>query len=133
MVKLPIKILLTTSIVFVVLIMFSLAQEMNRRIQVKREVARLEQEVKELNKSLVEMENLNHYFGSEAYKERMAREKLNYKAPGEEVVLVPEEQRASEEGAWQELQEVNDDSIPLKWWNTFFVDPQREELDSVNL
>ncbi len=133
MIKWPAKALISASLVFVVFTTFSLAQEMNRRIQVKREVAQLEQEVKKLNKSLVEMENLNHYFSSDAYKERMAREKLNYRAPGEEVVIVPEEGWQKNEDISSEEELSKDMPMPLRWWNAFFVDPQRDNFEKLEI
>src|SRR3989344_5329036 len=80
---------LITSIagIVAVFILVSLAQEMNRRLQVQREVAKLQQEVHGLEKTIVEMENLNQYFDTDDFQERMAREKLNYRAAGETVVL----------------------------------------------
>ncbi len=115
------NIIIGVTAVIVLFIMLSLAQEMNRRWQVQKEVARLEGEVRELANSVVELDNLNQYFRTDDFQERLAREKLNYRAPGEEVVLIPE----------QELNPVNEEtpdlergdlpsSLPLRWWNQFF-------------
>ena len=82
--------------VVAVFLLVSLAQEMNRRLQVQREVAKLQQEVHGLEKTIVEMENLNQYFDTDDFQERMAREKLNYRAAGETVVLITEEKPAGE-------------------------------------
>jgi uncharacterized protein YeeX (DUF496 family) len=113
------KILLVGAVVFLIVILSALAQEMNRRIQVQREVARLEQEVRDMDKSILEMENLNQYFRSDAYQERMAREKLNYREEGETVVLLPDEhsQVNTREEEEEEREKV---FIPLSWWRTFF-------------
>jgi len=107
--------------VIVLLIFFALAQEMNRRLQVQREIVRLESEVSSLEKNLIEMENLNQYFKTEDYAELMAREKLNYKAAGEKVVLIPE--GVSEEEVAPKEESENERSVPKKWWDLFFTKP----------
>lgn len=116
------KIILSAAGVVVLFILISLAREMNRRLQVQREISGLEQDVRAMEKTVVEMENLNQYFRTDAFQERMAREKLNYRAPGEQVVLLPEEadDRAAPE-VQEQAQAVR--SIPLKWWQAFFGSP----------
>jgi len=120
---------MATAGVVVLFILFSLAQEMNRRIQIQREVARLDQEVRGLDKEIAEMENLNEYFRSNAFQERVAREKMNYRAPGEEVVLIPEvlgEQVAVEEN----IVDSEPVSIPERWWRVFFIEIPNSNSDS---
>lgn len=103
-------------------ILFSLAQEANRRWQVQREVSRLEKEVSDMKKNLVALEQLNEYFRTPDYKERLAREQLNFRAPGEKVVLIPEH-GSSPVGEKTKAQEPQTSlSIPLKWWYLLFVD-----------
>lgn len=113
------RIILSAAGILVLFILTSLVQEMNRRLQVQREISRLEQEVRTVEKKVIEMENLNQYFRTDAFQERMAREKLNYRAPGEEVVLLPDQtgERPAPPAAEQDSVER---SIPLKWWRAFF-------------
>src|SRR3989344_5818170 len=115
------QIVLAITGVIALLILFSLAQEANRRWQIQREVSRLEQEVSDMEKSLVALQQLNEYFRTPDYKERLAREQLNFRAPGEKVVLLPEPS-----GVPIETKKISknapDASIPLKWWYLFFVD-----------
>lgn len=107
--------------VIALLIVIALAQEMNRRFEVQREVQMLEKEVQDMQRQAIELENLNQYFATEDYQERLARENLNYAAEGETVVLIPEEQSEAEVAA-SELAVAEDvPAIPLKWWNIFFV------------
>jgi len=116
------RIVLTVTGTIVVFILFSLAQEMNRRWQVEREVSRLEQEAQELQKNVIELENLNQYFKTPDFQERLAREKLNYRAPGEEVVLIPEQEQPKEVETVksQLIKPTISSSVPLRWWNAFF-------------
>ena len=114
------KLILAAAVVVVLFILVSLAQEMNRRIQIQREVAELDQEVRGLDKEIAQMENLNQYFRSDAFQERMAREKMDYRAPGEEVVLIPEvlgEQTVVEESVVESVSF----SIPERWRRLFFM------------
>lgn len=104
-----------------VILLVSLAQEMNRRWQVQREVQTLEAEVRAAERKAIELENLNQYFRTDAFQERLARENLNYSAPGEKVVLIPEEaqQAAVASNSLEKKPELL--SPPMKWWNIFFV------------
>lgn len=104
------------------LILFSLAQEANRRWQVQREVARLEMQVRESEKSIVALQQLNEYFKTPDYKERLAREQLNFRAPGEKVVLIPEKDGVPVITTSPQKNQEQPLSIPLKWWYLFFVD-----------
>jgi len=112
--------------VVAVFLLVSLAQEMNRRLQVQREVAKLQQEVHGLEKTIVEMENLNQYFDTDDFQERMAREKLNYRAAGETVVLITEKNPAGEPREPKGQIEEEEVSIAQRWWRVFFVDSPAE-------
>ena len=116
------RIILGAFSIALLLLLASLAQEMNRRWQVQHEVAELESQVQAMQKDVTHLENLNQYFRTDDYQERLAREKLNYSAPGEQVVLIPENvsQAAAREANPKE--EIDTSSIPERWWRTFFVD-----------
>lgn len=119
------KIIISVTLVIVFLILLSLAQEMNRRWQIEREVALLDEEVSNLQKSVIELENLNQYFRTDDYQERLAREKLNYRAPGENVVLIPEEELTTPEAeSLPQAESEQSVSIPMRWWQIFFVNPE---------
>jgi cell division protein FtsB len=111
------------TVFIILLILLSLAQEMNRRWQVQREVQRLEQQVRDLQTNVVELENLNQYFRTEDFQERLAREKLNFRAVGEQVVLIPDEELTTDDRSRQSAQPASSLAIPLRWWHIFFVDP----------
>lgn len=108
--------------VAVVLILFSLAQEMNRRWQVQREVQQLDSQLKNMQRQVVELENLNQYFRTDDYQERLAREKLNFQAPGEKVVLIPEAKPIADTPVIDDQPQEAPPSIPMRWWQLFFVD-----------
>lgn len=111
------------TLIIVVLILLSLAQEMNRRWQVQREIQKLDNDVRQLQTNVIELEQLNQYFRTDDYQERLAREKLNFRAPGEQVVLIPENQLSGEAAEQQVIPEAGRPlSNPLRWWHIFFVD-----------
>lgn len=115
------KLVLAVMIVTGTLLSISLVQEMNRRWQVQTEVAALEAEVKTAERKVIELTQLNQYFRTDAFQERLARENLNYSAPGERVVLIPEEFIPPETQSGEVTQKTEPDSIALKWWKIFFV------------
>ena len=110
--------LLAFVVVFILLV--SLLQEMNRRWQVQREVSQLEREVQEMQRSVIHLKNLNQYFATDDYQERLAREKLNYQAPGEKVVLIPENVSLTQSGEPTD-QGAEKLSVPEQWWRAFFM------------
>lgn len=120
------KLIISIAGIVAVFILVSLAQEMNRRLQVQREVAKLQQEVHVLEKTIVEMENLNQYFNTDDFQERMAREKLNYRAAGETVVLITEEKPAGEPREPESQIEEEEVPIAQRWWRVFFIDSPAE-------
>lgn len=102
-------------------LIISLVQELNRRWQVQTEVAALEAEVKTAERKTIELEHLNQYFRTDAFQERLARENLNYSAPGENVVLLPEAAAEIPTASSAITQNRETHSIPMKWWQIFFV------------
>jgi len=119
------KWVLAAAAIIALLIIFSLVQEMNHRLSVQREIVRLENEASKLEKSLIQMENLNQYFKTDDFAELMAREKLNYRAEGEKVVLIPEGETAPDESS--EAEKTDERSIPKRWWDAFFTKPLQPE------
>lgn len=123
------KVVLSVVILIALTLFVSLAKEMNRRIQIQHQVKALQNEVQGMQRSIVEMENLNHYFQTDAYQERLAREKLNYQAPGEKVVLIPENSTTTTTADQTATADTPNYSIPERWWRRFFV-PEKDTSSS---
>lgn len=121
------KIILSIAGAGLVFILVSLAQELNRRWQYQREVEQLKQTVYKSEQQLTELANLNTYFKTEEYKERLAREKLNYRAPGEKVILIPQDTTQSVAAEAEQSPATASYSIARRWWNAFF-DPTGGQL-----
>ncbi len=107
--------------IIILVLLVSLAQEMNRRLQVQHEVQRLQHDVQAMERNTVELKNLNQYFRTDDYQERLAREKLNYQSPGEKVVLIPDDQNSASPGQAPNGAAARPISIPERWWRVFFV------------
>ena len=116
------KVIIGVGLSIALLLIVSLAQEMHRRWQIQREVAQLEAKVREAERATIELQNLNRYFQTDDFQERLAREKLNFKAPGEEVVLLPHGEEATDESTSSAEQAPAETSTPEQWWRLFFVD-----------
>lgn len=74
---------------FLVLIGVSLAQEFRRQILLEQHVRALRTDIEARERRIADLRRLREYLETDAYIERAAREKLNYRKPGEEVVIVP--------------------------------------------
>lgn len=116
------NIVLIVASIIVLLIILSLAQEVNRRWQVQNQIHELQSQVDSMQKHLVELQQLNEYFRTPDYQERIAREQLNYRAPGEKVVLIPETASSNNNQTIAPTAPTTpQQSNPLKWWYLFFV------------
>lgn len=83
--------------------------------EVDSEVKRLSDKAASLQKDSQELSELIKYLNTPEYQEREAREKLNLKKPGEEVVVLPEHTDGLVASA-----STNTESNPKKWFNYFF-------------
>lgn len=115
------NIVLIVASIIVLLIILSLAQEVNRRWQVQNQIHELQSQVDSMQKHLVELQQLNEYFRTPDYQERIAREQLNYHAPGEKVVLIPEVASSNNQTTTPTAPSAPQQSNPIKWWYLFFV------------
>lgn len=74
---------------FLVLIGVSLAQEFRRRYLLEQQVRALRSDIEARGRKIADLKHIREYLSTDAYVERAAREKLNYRKPGEQVVIVP--------------------------------------------
>lgn len=84
--------------------------------EVDSEIKKLQVKADDLNKNNSELSELVKYFNTNEYSEREAREKLNLKKPGEEVVVLPKNDSDSGQVASAQTNGFN----PIKWFNYFF-------------
>ena len=91
-------------------------------VLVSKELKNINQKIDEVEKNNLELDKLGDYLGSDAYLERQARLKLNYKKPDENVVYVYAKNRetngAGSESS-QETSKILDNKFVenfKKWW-----------------
>ena len=85
--------------------------------EVDSEIARLQAQADSLSTESQQLSELIQYLNTPEYKEKEAREKLNLKRPGEQVVVLPDESQNGGDVAGANL---NPGSNPLKWFKYFF-------------
>lgn len=87
------------------------------RMEMKDQVADLESRVNDLKRNNQFLASSSAYFGSDAYLERQARLKLNYKLPDEQVAFVYKDATAKKIASESSL-EVQLADMPnwKKWW-----------------
>lgn len=108
-------------------IVWSLGKETYRKYQIKKEIATLQSEANRIVQENQTIQERIEYLESRDYQEKEAKDKLNLKGPGEEVVVVKPEVLTSEKtvemNVAENLQsETTEKSIPnpIKWWRLFF-------------
>lgn len=98
----------------------------SQKQELEREIDNLKGEIEKLDKSSREFSQLMEYLKDPNYLEKEAKEKLNLKKQGENVVLVPEAGALeiaaglSKDQAGGEAVSTKLESNPAKWWKFFF-------------
>ncbi len=85
-----------------------------------KDIEKQEEEVKALEVELASIQNKINYYQTASFKEKEAREKLGYKAPGENVISLPidQEQDKSQDKSIGEVQ-IKTPNYRY-WWLYFF-------------
>jgi cell division protein FtsB len=76
--------------IFLVLVGMSLVQELRRRYLLEQQIRALRADIETSERRVQELTEFKRYIATDAYVERVAREKLNYQKTGERVVVLPE-------------------------------------------
>lgn len=122
------SIILIIGLLILSYIFISLGKEYVRRYQVNKEIERLRAEVEKQESNNLKLVDLVDYLNSEQFIEKEARQKLGYKKPGENVVVIKEgslvqnqpdanDQNSSEDKI---AEEIKRSSNPIKWRIYFF-------------
>jgi cell division protein FtsB len=103
-------------IVFAVIAIITFELYWQKR-EVDSEVARLQTQANTLQKDNQQLSDLIKYLGTTEFQEKEAREKLNLKKEGEEVVVLPSDEEMNGMVASANLENQPN---PKKWFNYFF-------------
>lgn len=104
---------------FVIYLFFIVGKSVWQNYQSNKDIARQEQEVVDLKQQIDKLENEIAYYQTAAFRERQAREKLAYKAPGEHVISLTfdlAEDKVSDQGGKEPL--IKTPNYRL-WWSYF--------------
>lgn len=129
------RILLLVNVGVIVFLCLSLGREFVRQLDIKQNVAALQEEVGVLSQRHTELQDLYTSIQTISYVEREARLKLGLQKPGEQVVIVQDPvalQALQEEvGVEETMAQIASGEVshvsysnPKKWWFYFF-DPYR--------
>lgn len=90
--------------------------------QIRKEIARLQSQVKDLEVKKMETLDVLKYVRSPAFAEEKARMELNMAKPGEKMTIVDNNAQTTDKGRQEIQKELELDSVPniIKWWR-FFV------------
>lgn len=100
-------------------------EEYSRKKEVQAEIDALQKEAQKISKENSDFQERISYFGSQEYREREAKDKLNLQSPGENVVVIKPSQTkdilTQKEEAKPRESPVADTRTNLrKWWDYFF-------------
>ena len=101
--------------VFLAWILFSVISLEFEKNEAKKEVKNVELKIENIKKSSQVLEKLISNFNSQAFLEREARSRLNYKKQGEEVVFVYRDS-VSDTASLSEKFSLGSLSYYKKWW-----------------
>lgn len=108
---------------------YATIKEIRQRYTVEREIDLLRGEVDALESQNMELSRLLEYFQTDSFVEREGRSKLNLALPGEEVVIIPQDDNQSLDygtgSSGIEIdREIKEESKDVrnskKWWAYFF-------------
>jgi len=126
------KILCSKFSIFLLLLAFIwlglvLTKTVYKRYQLNQEIESLKAEIEKTDKKEQELTKLMSYLDSSNYLEKEAREKLNLKKEGENVLMVSESEltsgltsSASQQAAIDNAKNPAVDNNFVKWWKFFF-------------
>ena len=96
---------------------FYLLQTVMRNYQLQREISLLQQQINNLEVEQQELKYRIQYYQTENYKEKEAREKLGLQAPGESVVILPNNTKATEQLEGSTVAKKPKRSNLQQWWD----------------
>jgi len=111
-------------IVLIVVIGVAAFKETKRMSAIDKEIAVLEEEARMVKQDNMKLTDRIAYFNTEAYQERIAKEKMNLQKEGENVVVITKRPKEIVLGDTKEKieEEAVQEDLPnyVKWWQVFF-------------
>jgi cell division protein FtsL len=111
----------------IIFVSMSVWKEIKKKKEIQNEITTLQQEAEKISRDNSSLEEKIAYLGSEDYKEKEAKDKLNLQSPGENVVVIKqnaakiENSESKQDAIAPAPQEVIFEAANYKkWWNYFF-------------
>lgn len=123
------KLILVSTLILLILISIGLGKAVYKRHQIQKEIAVIREEIEKAEGKNKELAQFIEYLKTSAFQEKMARQKLNLKREGENVIVVPikkEDEEAIIVKKGEDEEETSDVSLssklenPKKWWYFLF-------------
>jgi len=117
------KLMMTVGAVLLVYMLVSTVQAIWQNYQIDKELDRLRTENADLKLRNKYLQNLIAYRKTDSFKDKEARDKLNYQKPGEAVLIIPEDDigRFTEGNIKQKEDTITRiPTNPEKWWRLIF-------------
>lgn len=104
---------------FIIYLLFVVGKTVWSNYKSNQEIDKEESKLAQQERSLVDLQNQINYYKTSEFKEKEARAKLGYKAPGENVMSLPidtEEEKVADSGTVEAKIKVPNYSL---WWDYF--------------
>jgi cell division protein FtsB len=124
----PIKTILFLVLIILMIFGYLVSKEISKKNKINDEIEVLKREAERIKKENMQLEERIVYLGSDEYREKEAKEKLNLQKPDEKLIIITQNSPFKEEEARSEkenekknfYQKVESMSNLKKWWNYFF-------------
>ncbi|MBI4407836.1 MAG: septum formation initiator family protein [Candidatus Kerfeldbacteria bacterium] len=106
----------------IVVLGIALTKELIRKVQIHRQIEDLETEIASLEAHNGELNQMVAYFNSSSFQEKEARTKLGLSAPGETMVVLPDDTTVSlaADGSTLDTRSTVDQRTNTQKWQDYF-------------
>jgi len=111
------KFFLILGVILFLSVLFVLAKGTIKNYQVDSNIKDLQNQISHLEGQNQEFSQLLDYLKSDTFVEQEAKLKLGYKKPGENLVIIPQDQLVNAPASENNKIETFN---PARWWNYFF-------------
>lgn len=124
------KLILIGSLVLLFFVSLGLGKIVYKRYQIQKEIKNIQKQITSAEGDNKKLSELIEYLSTDAFREKMARQKLNLQRDGETVVSIPVKGQTSNLSLFDAQDTASDSELivqngeqqnnPTKWWSYFF-------------
>jgi len=119
--------------IFILMILYSLIGIIYKNYTINKQMQTIRTDIENLKANNIEQESKMLYYSTDAYTEKILREKLGYQKEGERVYALPRQDPEREKLIKEQQQyQQNEDKKPniLKWFEFFFTKKQTQTTET---